>query len=132
MLHQPCRDLKSRSRPRVVLQLKSLCRNLLKTKPGRDLKAKSRPRTQKNQVKCSAPLPCAPGALHVTTSKLGRDLVLEIGGSHSSFCLAQFFFFSYPRVAFLLLRRCSSLNTAIHPLQKFQEFNYNSFSCAKT
>ena len=31
--------------------------------------------------------------LHVATSKLGHDLVLEIGSSHSSFCLAQFFFF---------------------------------------
>ena len=27
--------------------------------------------------------------LHVTTSKQGRDLLLEIGSSHSSFCLAK-------------------------------------------
>ena len=49
------------------------------------------------------PLPCAPSVLLVTTSKLGRDLVLEIGSSHSSFYLAQkifFFFFQSPPVAF--------------------------------
>ena len=33
--------------------------------------------------------------LPVTSSTLGRDLVLEIGSSHSSFCLAQEFLFFF-------------------------------------
>ena len=54
-------------------------------------------------VVCAGARAAAP-ALHtcclpVTTSTLGRDPVLEIGSSHSSFCLAQkcffFFFFFY-------------------------------------
>ena len=109
----------------------------------------------KNQVTCLVPTSWArAGALPVTTPNLGRDPTLEIGSSHSSFCLAQFFFFfQIPPVAFLpplgshslkkkqklLLLRCSSLTLQITInfsdlySSQIKEFNYNSFfSCAKT
>ena len=91
------------------------------SRPGRDATSWSRPHaapqgflhvaTKANQ---SQPQPN-----QVATSNLGRDSTLEFGSSHSSFCLAPifflfFYFSSNPPVAFLLLLRCSSLNTAIH------------------
>ena len=74
-----CRDTKAAnimSRHPIHVATSSL---LSQNRPGRDFTSWSQP-------------------LHVATSKLGRDLVLEIGSSHSSFCLAQNFFilfFSY-------------------------------------
>ena len=76
------------------------------------------------------PLPCAPCVLLVTTPNLGRDPALEFGSSHSSFCLACFSFFFFSKSSNSLpcySKRCSSLNTALYPLLKFQEVNYKIF-----
>ena len=50
------------------------------SRPGHDFTSWSRPHAQ-------------PQPNQVATSNLGRDPTLEFGNSHSSFCLALFFFF---------------------------------------
>ena len=58
-------------------------RDLPHSRSCRDIKSMSRRHFCPTKAhKVATPLP-------VATSKLGRDLVLEIGSSHSSFCLAQ-------------------------------------------
>ena len=96
----PCRDIKSVSRHRFSCPAQARSRHqdqvatFLETNPCRDINFMSRPRfcpqkqTRPRRHFLSRPL-------HVATSKLGRDLVLEIGSSHSSFCLAQIFFFFF-------------------------------------
>ena len=89
------------------------CRNTNSSCLGRDAKTMSRPRSVWPKLlgrcpgrgralellcvllRAQPPLPfftCCPS---VTTSKPGRDQVLEIGSSHSSFCLAPKFFYFF-------------------------------------
>ena len=110
------------------------CRDTNSSSLGRDAKAMSRPRPVWSRLcarcpghgsalalscvllRARPPLPYAPAAF---LSRPQHDPVLEIGSSHSSFCLAQkfFFFFSKPPVAFLLLLGCSSLTHCYLPTQ---------------
>ena len=85
----PCCDIKSMSRRRFLLTKADQVATPL---PGRD--------PTPNQTQ-SFPQPGR------DTKRVSRHQLLQ-----SSFCLAQNFFF--PPVAFLLLPRCRSLNTAIH------------------
>ena len=126
---QPGRDvpfLVATSRPSRPANLTSAmsrrqngCRDTNFSSLGRDTSWTSRPRLiwPSSRARCpgrgsvlamsrAAARTAAPAlrtyCLPVTTSKLGRDPVLEIGSSHSSFCLTlkKFFFFSNPPVAF--------------------------------
>ena len=98
---KPGCDIKTRSRPslrRTYVVTSISCRDLPHIGSCRDIKSMSRRCFCPTKAhKVATPLP-------VATSKLGRDLVLEISSSHSSFCLAQkkkiFFFFQTPPVAF--------------------------------
>ena len=73
----------------------------LKPKPGRDLTSMSRlqitqPRSRHEIHVTTKANQSRPQPNQVATSNLGRDLTLEFGSSHSSFCLAlkkKFFFF---------------------------------------
>ena len=98
------------------------CRDTNSSSLGRDAKTMSRPRPvwPRLRARCPGrghalalswallrsqpPLPCAPGVLLVTTSKLRRDPVLEIDSSHSSF----FFFFFLPCIIFFFFKASSS------------------------
>ena len=118
----PCHDLgpfnPCSAHTKTMSQLHFPCRDLPCCHPCRDFKVMSRPGAKKNRsraqrlirgragvvMRATAPALCT-YCLLVTTSTVGRDLVLEIGSSHSSFCLAQkknfaFFFFQSPPVAF--------------------------------
>ena len=108
-----------------LLQSRSRCQNEVATSPclAQVVRALIRPWVRTSAVVGVATCAAAPTlrtwCLPVTTSKLGRDPVLEIGNSHSSFCLAQnfLFFFSKPPVAFLPLLGCSSLTHCHLPTQ---------------
>ena len=97
---RPCRDLKVMSRPQIVFPRSQHEFNVT-TKDSLVLtSARSRARCPGRgralALSCvQPPLPCALGPLLVTTLKLGRDLVLEIGSSHSSFFLTIYFFFKF-------------------------------------
>ena len=107
---EPVRDLKAKLRPQTI-QPKSQHEIHVTTKanqsqpqPCRDLQFRSLPRTKNHQVTHTALLPCALGALLVTTPNLVHNPALEFGSSHSSFCLVNFFFFfQNPPVALLPL-----------------------------
>ena len=98
---ESCCDIKSVSRHRFSCPAQARSRHqdqvatFLETNLCRDINFMSRPRFYpQKQTRSRRHL--FSGPLHVAISKLGRDLVLEIGSSHSSFCLAQkkkFFFF---------------------------------------
>ena len=103
------------------------CRDTNSSSLGHDAKTMSRPHpvwprswAHVGAVVHAAARAAAPAlrtwCLPVMTSKPGRDPVLEIGNSHSSFCLTQIFF-SKPSVAFLLLLGCSSLTHCYLPTQ---------------
>ena len=117
---QPGCDTKKDVATPKILQSRSRRQNDVATSPclAQVTRALSRSWARAGTVVRATARTAAPAlrtcCLPVTTSKLGHDLVLEIGSSHSSFCLAQkkkilLLFFSKPLVAFLLLLGCSSL-----------------------
>ena len=105
---RPCRDIKSMSRRRFRL---AKAYQIATPLPGRDLtlllKASS----------MSQPRPTSPSLdqtrsrpqTWVATQHWNLAVAIPASALHQNF-----FFFSNPLVAFLLLLRCSSLNTAIH------------------
>ena len=84
-----------------LLQSRSQCQNDVATSPclAQVARALPRPWVRTSAVVGVAAPVVAPAlrtwCLPVTTSKLGRDPVLEIGSSHSSFCLAQIFIYFF-------------------------------------